>query len=108
MFIAIDRAIEEHGRDDLRDSSDTKFEGYDGNNEGKFMAFAAFTVERLDRYGHVKLAEDGYWNSHMPMRDIYGRMLGVWRGLEDRFVLKSDGLEKVLAARIHPEHHREE
>jgi hypothetical protein len=103
MFDAIDRSAPK----DLDRSKYpvTKFAGYDGNNESKFMAFARFTVERLKRFEYLPLVKDGYWNSHAPMRDIYARMLEEWNRipLESRFQLSDDQLNRVLSAAIHPE-----
>lgn len=73
------------------------FRGYDGNNEGKFMGFAAYTVQKLHRFEYVKLARENYWNSHMPMRPVYQRMLAVWRALPDGSRLN---LDKEQAARV--------
>lgn len=83
----------------------TKFAGYDGNTETKFMSFARFTVERLERFEYVPMEKPGYWNSHRPVREIYQRMLEVWRELphDQRFSMNSEQLTNVLNAAIHPE-----
>lgn len=80
------------------------FRGYDGNNESKFMAFAAYTVQKLGRFEYVKLARNNYWNSHMPMRPIYQRMLAVWRELpaENRLDLDAAQAAHVRAAGAPP------
>jgi uncharacterized protein YfbU (UPF0304 family) len=82
-----------------------KFAGYDGNNEAKFMSFARFTVERLKRFEYVPMQKPGYWNSHMPVRDIYGRMLAEWikEPMPERMTMSEARLKAVLAAAIHPE-----
>lgn len=84
----------------------TKFMGYDGNNEGKFMGFAQFTVERLKRFEYLPMAKPGYWNSHMPVRPVYQRMLEEWHKattLVTRFSMSTEALKRVLGAAIHPE-----
>lgn len=83
----------------------TKFAGYDGNNEAKFMAFARFTVERLKRFEYVPMQRPGYWNSHMPVRAIYRRMLEEWKKSpsQQRFLMSPEQRNLVLAAAIHPE-----
>lgn len=83
----------------------TKFAGYDGNNEGKFMSFAQFTVERLKRFEYVPMQKEGDFNSHMPVREVYGRMLNEWKKLPStkRFHMSFNELETVLGAAVHPE-----
>lgn len=105
MFDAIDRTLKRLKTFDEKDFVTTRFMGYDGNNEGKFMSFAAFTIERLRRFTYLPLAEDGYFNSHSPVREMYQRMLSEWKGLSDRQVLEmsSEQLTHVLSAAVHPE-----
>src|SRR3546814_17942827 len=81
------------------------FRGYDGNNESKFMAFAAYTVPKLGRFEYVKLARNNYWNSHMPMRPISPRMLAVWREppAGKRLALDAAQAARVRAAGAPPE-----
>ncbi len=106
MFLSIDRTIEALGSEGLEDFHLIRFAGYDGNNESKFMAFASYTVERLKRFTHLPLREPDYFNSHMPMRDAYQRMLSEWKKIpfERRFPMSRENLELVLGAAIHPEH----
>lgn len=53
MFDAIERSMPKDM--DVSKFPMTKFMGYDGNNEGKFMSFAQFTVERLKRFEYVPM-----------------------------------------------------
>lgn len=103
MFDVINRAIPPDF--DTSRYPVTKFMGYDGNNETKFLSFAQFTVERLQRFEYVPMASPRYWNSHMPVREIYRRMLEVWKQQpsSERIKLSRDRLEQVLAAAVHPE-----
>ena len=105
MFVSIGRSIEELKLEGLEDKLFTKFAGYDGNNETKFMAFAAYTVERLKRFTHLPMQEPGYFNSHMPVRPVYGRMLSKWLEIPmpNRFDMGRDALLAVLQEAIHPE-----
>jgi uncharacterized protein YfbU (UPF0304 family) len=105
MFDAINRAVERHGENIIEGRLFTKFRGYDGNNETKFMAFAAFTVERLKRFEYVPMDKKGYWNSHMPVRDVYQRMLTKWREVATsrRFELTPEEVSAILDEAIHPE-----
>ena len=104
MFGAIDRAIEELEQPKLRIEPGGCFSGYDGNNESKFMAFAAYTVKRLERFVNVRLAKENYWNSHMPVRGMYKRMLNEWKKLpfEAQQNLSKDALERILKAAPDP------
>lgn len=103
MFDAIGRAMPA----DLDVSSYpvTKFAGYDGNNETKFLSFAQFTVERLNRFQYVPMQKPGHWNSHMPVRPVYRRMLDVWKRQPspERFTLSKERLVEVLTAATHQE-----
>jgi len=103
MFDAIERSLPT-GMDVSRFPM-TKFAGYDGNNESKFMSFAQFTVERLKRFEYVPMQRTGYWNSHRPIRETYCRMLEEWKTLPspERFTMSPAQLQKVLMAAIHPE-----
>lgn len=107
MFDAIDRSIQklDISKEELNGMPCVRFVGYDGNNESKFMGFAAFTVERLKRFEYLPMAKSGYWNSHMPARPIYQRMLEVWRKIprQQSFDMTRDELFSVLSAAIHPE-----
>lgn len=107
MFDAIDRSLQqlpENTFDDL--SFWSKFRGYDGNSEGKFMSFAQFTVERMKRFDYLPMEKPGYFNSHMPVRDVYQRMLAEWKTVpsESRFTLDESKLSEILGAATHPEH----
>lgn len=99
MFESIDRTIQdlelEYGTD-----KNTKFFGYDGNSETKFLGFVEFTITKEGRFSYLPLNRDNYFNSHMPSRDIYGRMLKVWRGigLASRFPMSKENLDRVLDA----------
>jgi uncharacterized protein YfbU (UPF0304 family) len=103
MFGAIERSMPENM--DVSNFSMTKFAGYDGNNESKFMSFAQFTVERLKRFEHVPMQRPGYWNSHRPVRETYRRMLEKWTEVpsSERFTMSPEQVMLVLRAAIHPE-----
>lgn len=103
MFDAIERSTKPGV--DLGEFPFNKFAGYDGNTETKFMSFARFTVERLKRFEYVPMRQPGYWNSHMPVRDVYGRMLAEWvkEPMPGRMTMSEARLKAVLAAAIHPD-----
>lgn len=105
MFDGIDRSLPVLTKEEIDAALFTKFSGYDGNNEGGFMFFAEFTVERLRRFTYLKLDKPGYWNSHFPIRQVYQRMLAVWEKfpVKERFNMSRDQLLSVLDAAAHPE-----
>lgn len=105
MFLSIDKTIQDLGLEHLHGKYFTRFMGYDGNNETKFMGFAAYTVERLRRFTHLPLKEELYFNSHIPTRQIYDRMLNEWRKIEyqHRFPMREEDLMKVLEAAVYSE-----
>jgi uncharacterized protein YfbU (UPF0304 family) len=109
MFDAIERATRNSNDPEILASSFTSFMGYDGNNESKFMSFARFTMERMGRFEYVKLPKDKYWNSHMPVLDIYRRMLAVWHTMDrpSRMELDIQDVKRILAAATHPQGRRE-
>lgn len=103
MFDAINRSLPKSF--DTTGYPLVRFAGYDGNNEGKFMGFAQYTVERLKRFDYLPMQKPGYWNSHMPIRPVYQRMLAEWRkvSLVNRFALDEGTLRRILGAAVHPE-----
>lgn len=103
MFESIDRTIEHLGL--KHDSSKTtRFFGYDGNNEGKFLGFVEFTITKEGRFTYLPLETENYYNSHMPSRGIYNRMLEVWKGIDgsNRYPMTKEDLDRVLSAATHP------
>lgn len=104
MYASIARA-RERNPEDTRGLGDAKFSGYDGNNETKFMSFAEYTVQRLGRFRYLELEQNNYFNSHMPMRDKYQRMLDVFKNFElgRRMQLSVDDALTITKAALHPD-----
>ena len=76
------------------------FPGFDGNNEGAYMAYARFLREKEDRFTEVTLGFDSL-NSHAPRVDKYGRMIEEWKRVsEDRRYesLTKDEILSILGA----------
>ena len=78
-----------------------RFQGYDGNEETKFMVFSSYTMERLKRFMYVDMPEAGYFNSHSPMRDTYNEMLTRWRNIpaRERHMLSEVQIREILGVR---------
>jgi uncharacterized protein YfbU (UPF0304 family) len=80
------------------DERDLRFPGFDGHHESQLMGFARFLVQRLGRWENLKLVHD--FNSHVPTRQAYSRMLKVapkiaW-GPEQGY--SADQIKAILAA----------
>jgi uncharacterized protein YfbU (UPF0304 family) len=105
MFDAINQFVSKTNDEEIKNNPLTKFMGYDGNNEGKFMAFTAYTIERLKRFEYVPTPKKNYWNSHMPVRETYQRMLEEWSKIprERRYNLEAAEVKAILAAAVHPD-----
>ena len=84
----------------LSEQRNSTFQGYDGNNETKFMAFAAFTIQQLNRFQYLDLPDDEYFNSHSPMRPIYNKMQRIWKPVpsSNRFELSKDEIRNIIGA----------
>jgi uncharacterized protein YfbU (UPF0304 family) len=77
-----------------------QFPGFDGNNEGELLSFSR-ALRKSARFIDT-LPEHGK-NSHMPTREIYGRMIAKWEELgKPRFPLSKEQISELLAARTHP------
>jgi uncharacterized protein YfbU (UPF0304 family) len=106
MFDALSRCVEKSNSKELRENYFSKFKGYDGNSESKYLAFTLYTIEKLDRFTYMKSHTNGRWNSHAPMRDTYGRMLDEWLKVprDRRLQLNEAEAIAILAMAVHPEH----
>jgi uncharacterized protein YfbU (UPF0304 family) len=95
--------------DGLKDKSgirdrDITFVGFDGNNETTHMAYARYYCG-LDggQARFTELHRGDNFNSHMPVLDMYRRMLRVWRdGLDKKHELTKDDIQHIVAARPYP------
>ncbi|TAK22786.1 MAG: YfbU family protein [Myxococcaceae bacterium] len=83
-------------------AEDVRFWGFDGNSEGRQMAFCRyFCREGGGRFEHLERGDD--FNSHFPALDGYRRMLAVWRAGGRKNPLPPDEVKAILAARRHPD-----
>ncbi len=81
---------------------DPKFLGFAGNSEGDHLSTAAFFIDRLHYFREFK---GRYINSHIPMLDVYRRMLPVFAKVRERLVgreMNVAELTDILLARVHP------
>lgn len=85
------------------DLNQLKFEGFDGNNEGKYYDFVKFFCTEFDgeRFPEIGKGTDNF-NSHSPVLATYKRMLDVWKACKDKNNLTKEELIKIGNASIHP------
>lgn len=80
-----------------------KFPGFDGNNESELVGIARFLVTKLNRF--TRFAKYDF-NSHMPTRATYGRMLAVFESIRSRVDgrdLTAEEIAQVLSAKRYPQ-----
>lgn len=88
------------------------FQGFDFNDPleahmGSYVRYLVTEDQWKEQMTFVHQGDRG--NSHLPMRETYSRMVAVFRGLESRRLtrrhgrLTKDELEKIAAARVHPD-----
>ncbi|TQQ54214.1 YfbU family protein [Vibrio cholerae] len=74
------------------------FMGFDGNNENDYMAFARFLIIKQGKFSEQKdyLRKNDNLNSHMPMVQIYKRMLAKWENLGKPYQLTAEQIQQIL------------
>jgi uncharacterized protein YfbU (UPF0304 family) len=77
VYEVMQRSYEEMDDRSGIDESRLRFPGFDGNNEGQYLAYANFLREKEDRFTHVRLGWDGM-NSHQSLAGKYERMIREW------------------------------
>lgn len=80
MFRSIHDSVKKDGNlsDDERQS--LKFRGFDGNEEPSQYAYARYLMLDEERYSELaRECADEFLNSHIPVLDMYRRMLAKWR-----------------------------
>lgn len=84
-----------------------RFQGYSGNDEDEY-SIVHILVEDLGRWASFRGRD---FNSHMPMVEVYDRMLDVYQSVnpanEFSPTLSVKDLSEVLNAAIHPENRKE-
>ena len=55
------------------------FPGFDGNHEGRYLAYADFLRTKEERFDYVKLSGFDGLNSHAPFAARYKRMVREWQ-----------------------------
>lgn len=79
------------------------FQGFDGNNEADLCGYAQFLVLDEGKWEELSI---NVFNSHMPTRAIYGRMLDAWlreHGVGSHILVDAD-VQAIASAVPHPDH----
>lgn len=85
------------------DKDRLEFPGFDGNNEVEHLSFVKFLIKKQERWSD--LDRKGGFNSHMPMIDVYSRMLERAKSIPaTKNNLSAAEIEQILDARVHPSH----
>lgn len=71
-----------------------RFTGFDGNTESALAGIARFLVDKMEHFERFKGRD---LNSHLPIVDVYRRMLGEYAPLRRKFPGPSDpGVEEII------------
>jgi uncharacterized protein YfbU (UPF0304 family) len=75
------------------------FRGFDGNNEPEYMSFCRFLIHTQGKFQEQLqyVIKNDNFNSHMPMRDKYERMLAAAQEIRER-QLSSEQAIKIASA----------
>lgn len=86
-------------KEDLTEE-DVAFNGFDGNEEGKYYTFAEFYIEDFNRFPELKENEFNAYNSHSNKVAKYSRMLELWSNTHERHAnnLTADEIRAILEA----------
>ncbi|PYE36461.1 YfbU family protein [Psychrobacter fozii] len=97
------RAIEDYKRmskdQEIIKNSYSYFRGFDGNNEGQYMQFARFLINKQNKFSEQKdyLRKNDNLNSHMPMIGIYKSMLSKWSSIGKPWNLSAQNINDILS-----------
>lgn len=78
-----------------------EFAGFDGNNEGRWMAYARYFCSSGPG-AFTDLEKGDNFNSHAPMLDRYRRQLAEWRRSKTPYKIETAEVERIARAAIHP------
>ena len=97
------RAIEDYKRmskdQEIINKSYSYFRGFDGNNEGQYMQFSRFLINKQNKFSEQKdyLRKNDNLNSHTPMISIYKRMLSKWKHIGKPWNLSAQHINDILS-----------
>ncbi len=79
------------------DEAATHFEGFDGNNETKQVAYARHFCGDGDRFSDLDRGDN--FNSHFPTLEPYRRMVAEWEKSPKKHQLSKEDLIRITSAR---------
>jgi uncharacterized protein YfbU (UPF0304 family) len=94
MFGFLRRAYEGLSDKSGVDDRWVKFHGFDGNNEGRYLSYVHFLVERQGKFQGLERGDN--FNSHMPVLSIYRGMLERWNVSKDRYNLTREDVIRIV------------
>lgn len=74
-----------------------RFDGFDGNNEGCYLAFCEFVLFDLDRFSELKENDRRDFNSHSSRCDKYKAMQKKWIAMDKPFEMSEKDIEYLLS-----------
>lgn len=81
-----------------------RFPGFDGNNESDLLCFAQALT---DNGSFSETIGKSAQNSHMPTREMYGRMIEEWKAMgEPSYPYSKDQILQIIQAKTHPENRK--
>lgn len=76
----------------------TEFLGFYGNEESKYLQYAAFLIDDDERYSCFK--RDGGYDSHFPLKSKYKKMLAKWEPMYNESLNCCLGLDSLSKEEI--------
>lgn len=65
------------------DERDITYDGFDGNEEGKYYTYANFVLKDLGRYEEIYNGGKGRLNSHSNRVSKYKKMVSIWKEVSE-------------------------
>jgi uncharacterized protein YfbU (UPF0304 family) len=94
MFRALRQSTEELTDKTGIDLRDVQFDGFDGNNDTKQLAYPEFFCTRQNRFSELNVR-----NSHMPVLGGYRSMRRVWESCVNKYQPTKEEVVAIAKAR---------
>lgn len=101
MFDAVQGSLKSNGKLSGEERKALKFRGFDANSESDQYSYANFLIKDEGRYKWLATdCEDKFLNSHMPVLEMYRRMLAKWNELGKPRSMDLETLKSIADARL--------
>ncbi len=97
MFDAMQRSFKNLGSVPGVKPQDVAFDGFDGNNETTYMAYARFVVDQENRFDYLTFGGDRL-NSLTPRVTAYRGMLRKWIEMDESYELSAEQIRALIEA----------